>query len=85
MLPTVQVLDERRLSVLVNSKGTVVKVGSSSASLFGFNAEPLIGCPLAHILDIFQPPLDLAASTDVTAMLDHEEQVAKMLLLMAKK
>ncbi len=80
-----QMLDERRLSLLVNSKGMVLEASHSPTSLFNLDPQALIGCPVAHILDILKPPTDLAVSIDVPGLLDHEEQAAKTLLLMAKK
>lgn len=73
------------MSLIINTKGRVVHAGNSPRSLFGFDAADLIGIPLANILDIFQPPLELAASMDQTAIEDHEDEVAKMLLFMATK
>ncbi len=80
-----QMLDERRLSLLVSSKGVVLDVGTSPRGLFRLESDALVGCSIMHILDVFRPPLELAASADVSALLDHEDHAAKVLLLMAKK
>ncbi|GFH20380.1 predicted protein, partial [Haematococcus lacustris] len=50
-----QVLDERRLRLLLDSKGRVLAAGDSSISLFNLDPQALVGLPLTHILDVLRP------------------------------
>ena len=50
-----QALDERRLSLMLDQKGIITKVGGSSKELFGFDPQMMAGRSIADFVDVFQP------------------------------
>ncbi|GAX73356.1 hypothetical protein CEUSTIGMA_g809.t1 [Chlamydomonas eustigma] len=49
-----QALDERRLSIVTDQMGLVIRVGGSPASLFGFDPKAMIGNHVSNYIDVFQ-------------------------------
>lgn len=49
-----QALNERRLALRVDSRGTILGVTDTPASLFGFPPESLLGRSLALVLDLLR-------------------------------
>ncbi|KAJ9529670.1 hypothetical protein QJQ45_014402 [Haematococcus lacustris] len=78
-----QVLDERRLCLLLNSRGYVLDISNSPASLFGFDASALVGRHLAYILDELRP--STGQQGDVASLMDDEVQAGKLLMHMAER
>lgn len=79
-----QALDERRLSLIVNTAGLVVSVSDSPEQLFHFEPQSLVGSPLAYIIDVLRPVAD-PANMDPVAMMEDEDKAAQMLVAMAHK
>ncbi|GFH27264.1 PAS domain-containing protein, partial [Haematococcus lacustris] len=78
-----QVLDERRLSLVLNSKGLVLQAGDSTSSLFGFEPTALVGAHLAYVVDVLRP--SAGDGTGIVSMLDDELRAGQVLMHMAER
>ncbi|KAL6757720.1 hypothetical protein V8C86DRAFT_1620236 [Haematococcus lacustris] len=79
-----EVLDERRLLLVLSSKGIVQEVSASPASLFNFEPTALLGSHLSYVIDVLRPrPGDGGA--DIASMMEDELQASKLLMHMAER
>ncbi|KAJ9529821.1 hypothetical protein QJQ45_022220 [Haematococcus lacustris] len=79
-----KVLDERRLLLVLSSKGIVQEVSASPASLFNFEPTALLGSHLSYVIDVLRPrPGDGGA--DIASMMEDELQASKLLMHMAER
>ena len=49
----IQALDERRLKLMLDSRGFVVSIGDSPPELFGFDPKLLLGLSVSAFADVF--------------------------------
>ncbi|GAX73349.1 hypothetical protein CEUSTIGMA_g802.t1 [Chlamydomonas eustigma] len=49
-----QALDERRLTVITDQQGIIIKVGESPAALFGINPKDMVGKAISSYVDVLQ-------------------------------